>query len=180
MLVPCAFMRVLYLHGLESGPGAGKAKNLQQGGVEVVCPQLPNSAENVQRDPAGTFRDCLAKAREALAEGPFDCVVGSSYGGAVLHALLRDGDWRGPSVVLCPAWKKCEAAVSSGPPRVARGLSRAVVVVHGRQDEVIPYEDSVELCAASGAHLVSVDDDHRLSATATTAGLLTWVRSALG
>jgi hypothetical protein len=45
----------------------------------------------------------LAAAREALAQAPADLVVGSSFGGAVAVRLLRDGDHRGPVVLIAPA-----------------------------------------------------------------------------
>lgn len=114
----------------------------------------------------------------ALAEHRIDVVMGSSFGGAIVLELLRRGAWKGPTVLLCPAHERvCER---EGRPWVAleplseRQRERCLIV-HAREDEVVPYAHSVRLAAELGVELETVSDDHRLSKSATDEGLRRWV-----
>lgn len=113
-----------------------------------------------------------------LAEHKIDVVMGSSFGGAIALELLRRGAWKGPTVLLCPAHERvCER---EGRPWVALdSLSDAqraqCLIVHAREDEVVPYEHSVRLAAQLGVELETVSDDHRLSQSATDEGLRRWI-----
>lgn len=218
-------MRVLFLHGLESGPNGNKPRALREAGLEVTALQMPCGRSAIVRDPATlaalglaglmlgaaarrgplTFAAGLAGValarpvalalatrrafsrsvdvqRRALEEGSFDVVVGSSFGGAVGLELLLCGAWRGPTVLLCPAHERvAERAWRAPPPGLAAlgAAARQVLVVHGRADEVVPFAHAQRLVAGSAAQLLEVDDDHRLTATATTEGLRVWVERAV-
>ena len=68
---------------------------------------------------------------------------------------LRSGHAR--LVLLCPAWKKRGSA---------RTVKPGTVILHSRADEVIPFEQSLELVRSSGlpdSALVEVGTDHRLA-----------------
>jgi hypothetical protein len=68
---------------------------------------------------------------------------------------LRSGHAR--LVVLCPAWKKWGSA---------RTVKPGTIILHSRGDDVIPFEESLELVRASGlpeSALVEVGTDHRLA-----------------
>lgn len=138
--------RVLFLHGLESGPNGTKAQWLR-GRYGAACPQLATS----------TFPAALAGGRAAvLAERP-DVIVGSSFGGAVAVALLQDGAWAGPTVLIAPAAGKL------GLPDVLPAGPR-VVILHGDADDVVPIADSRRLAANPGVDLrVIAGGDHRLN-----------------
>jgi hypothetical protein len=169
-------LRVVYVHGLESGPSAGKAVRLREGGLDVLAPALDTSMERLARgEGAAMLAESADRAVAAIEAHRPDVVVGSSFGGAVVHALLGSGRWAGPTVLLCPAWRRVPGAPLLGP-------CRSLVVVHAPNDEVVPYADSVDLAAATGATLVTTgdDDDHRLSRSATAANLAAWVRLAAG
>lgn len=129
-----------------------------------------------------SFRAGLAQQRAALAAGDVSLVVGSSYGGAVALALLHEGVWRGPTLLLCPAWRQVAAYARTPAPAGLAALPRAVAervwVVHGRQDETVPFSDSEALVQGSAARLIAVEDDHRLSRSTTTA-LSAWAWGAL-
>ncbi len=214
--------RVLFLHGLESGPQGHKPRALRDAGFEVTALQMPCGRSAILRDPATlaalaaaalgltlaarrgaktfvsglaavalarplalalatrrAFRRSVDVQLGALARAGFDVLVGSSFGGAVALELIQRGAWRGPTVLLCPAhervaaraWRRPPAALASLPAEIARG----VVVVHGRADEVVPIEHARRLVHKSSATLVEVDDDHRLTRTATAEGLRSWV-----
>lgn len=218
--------RVLYVHGLESGPTGHKARLLAEAGFEVSAVQMPCGRRHALRDPllvlwalatlslvvfaawsalpwlvvaalaAGAtsfpvvrlfvtrrvFARSLEVQRRHLAATPVDVVVGSSFGGAVAVELLRGGQWRGPTVLLCPAHalvsRRSGRPPHSGFERLDPDTTAHVLVVHGTKDETVPLEDSRRLVARTTAKLVTVDDDHRLTATATAASLRAWVQTA--
>lgn len=110
-----------------------------------------------------------------LASHPVDLVLGSSFGGAVCIELLAQGIWKGPTVLLCPAHQRVAALARKAPPKLPPGAR--VLVVHGLQDSTVPVEHSRAL-ARQGATLLEVDDDHRLSASATPENLRSWIEQA--
>jgi hypothetical protein len=154
-------MRVLFIHGQESGPQGTKAR-LLAAHFEARTPQM-----DTQR-----FEDCVRQiAREIEAFQP-DVVVGSSFGGAVAVALLQRGLWSGPTLLLAQA-----AAELGVPLRLPEDVP--VWIVHGTRDDVVPIASSLML-ARSGSpervRLVEVHDDHRLSATVASGRLVALVR----
>lgn len=83
-----------------------------------------------------------------------DVIVGSSRGGAVAVSI-KSGDT--PLVLLCPAWKNWGTATTINP---------NTIILHSRQDDVIPFTDSEKLVANSGLPsetLIEVGNDHRLA-----------------
>jgi pimeloyl-ACP methyl ester carboxylesterase len=226
VVLEAAFVtRVLYVHGLESGPTGHKARLLAEAGFEVSAVQMPFGRRHALREPlvavwalsslslvgfaawstapwlvtvalvAGAtsfpvvrlfvtrrvFSRSLEVQRRHLAATPVDVVVGSSFGGAIAVELLRAGDWRGPTVLLCPA-SALVSRRSGWPPHpgfdgMSPDATAQVLVVHGTRDETVPLEDSRRLVARTSARLVTVEDDHRLSATANAASLHAWVES---
>ena len=125
------------------------------------------------------LRRSIAVQTHALATHPIDVVVGSSFGGAVALDLLFCGAWSGSTVLLCPAHERvAQRAWLPVPPSLAslpESVQSRIVVVHGRGDETVPVTHSEKLVAQSRAKLVLVEDDHRLSATATPEGLASWI-----
>jgi len=220
--------RVLFIHGLESGPNGRKPVSLREQGYDVESELMPCGRSRALRDPAvlagagltlaaiswatarrglrglaggvslaaalgplakaaitrRAFSRSVAVQRRALARSPIDVVMGSSFGGAVALRLLQSGAWSGPTVLLCPAHElvadrargPVPAPLSALPPSVAE----RVLVVHARQDAVVPIEHSRRLVAGSRARLIEVDDDHPLTATSTGAQLGAWIDEALG
>ena len=62
-----------------------------------------------------------------------------------------------PPVLLCPAWKKWGSA---------KTVKYNTTILHSRADDVVPFEDSVELVSNSGLPdeaLIEVGSDHRLA-----------------
>ncbi|MBL8949850.1 MAG: hypothetical protein JNK82_03675 [Myxococcaceae bacterium] len=169
-------MKVVFLHGLEGGPHGHKPTRLRAANHEVIAPELPTKATRellMKRRaplPADIAAEPIRVAAEAVASAAPHVVVGSSFGGALAASLT----WGGPLVLMAPAAEKL-VGVLSLPKRAGR-----VVIIHGRRDEVIPFEDSVRLAAASACDVALwlVDDDHRLHAS-VDAGLmdeaLAWV-----
>jgi hypothetical protein len=92
-----------------------------------------------------------------------DVVVGSSRGGAVAMNILS-GDAR--LVLLCPAGKNWGTV---------KTVKAGTVILHSRNDEVIPFVDSEQLVMASGlpeSSLIEVGSDHRLADPNSLAAML--------
>jgi len=137
-------MKILFLHGWQSVPGGVKPTFLAQHGHEVINPKLPDD----------DFEEAVRIAQVAFDTHQPEVVVGSSRGGAVA-VNLNCGAAR--LVLLCPAWKKWGTA---------KAVKAGTVIVHSRDDEVVPFAHSVELVANSGlpaSALLEVGHDHRLA-----------------
>lgn len=138
-------MKIIFLHGLESGPHGTKYQALKKMFGEVLSPDCEGIMDYQQR---------LRVIEHTLKgePGPF-IVVGSSAGG-LMALLLQREDPRVEGLVLCAPALHTD---------MAQGLTSdelpPTVVIHGRQDDVVPIEAS----RTFGAPLIEVDDDHRLS-----------------
>ena len=100
------------------------------------------------------FQAALRTAQMAFDEHQPDIVVGSSRGGAV--AINIDSD-TARLVLICPAWTKWG---------LAKTVKPRTQILHSRADDVVPFENSVELLANSGlpeCALIEVGQDHRLA-----------------
>ena len=122
-------LRVLFCHGLESGPNGHKVRGMQEQGLQVTAPDMEMSLWNPRArnsvicsllSPFSMFTRwpwqwlrlaiddslaaCIAVQEAAISSAvQFDVLVGSSWGGAVAASLLAVGAWTGPTVLLCPA-----------------------------------------------------------------------------
>ena len=137
-------MKILYLHGWNSVVGGVKPTYLKSHGHEVIEPELDHE----------DFQAALATAQIAFDERQPDVVVGSSRGGAVAVNL---GSGLARLVLICPAWKKWGTATMVKP---------GTQILHSRADDVVPFENSIELTTKSGlpgSALNEVGQDHRLA-----------------
>lgn len=133
-------MKVLLLHGKESQPGGRKARAIQEAGHELINPDLRLD-----------WDEAVDTAQRAFDLHNPDVVVGSSRGGAIAINI----DTRGaPRVLIAPAWNMfgSENAVASN-----------TVILHCKEDKIVPYEDSVDISARTGAKLICVGRSHRMS-----------------
>jgi pimeloyl-ACP methyl ester carboxylesterase len=172
---------LVYLHGLESGPMAGKANALRACGLfDVHAPALDSSATQaaLQRDPADvaalsqSLDVPVQQACAAIASHQPEVVVASSFGGAVLaRALLAGGVPTGTSLVLLASAHESLAGIRSLP------SGYPTLIVHGRHDDVVPLQHACSLAShTQGAVLVELDDNHRLQRM-TASGLLVQLTS---
>jgi hypothetical protein len=158
--------RILYLHGLESSPNAGKATRLREEGHEVVGPQLDHAS-----DLTASIATAQAALDAALQAGSVHVIVASSRGGAVATAINPRGV---PMLLLCPAWKRFGLDAR---------LSGTVRILHAAADDLVPLADSVELLARSGLPpeaLTVVGKEHRLHDEAATKAMLAAVLELAG
>ena len=137
-------MRILFLHGWHSVVGGVKPTYLEDAGHEVINPALDDD----------DFDLAVCTAQAEYDQHKPDVVVGSSRGGAVALNIKTEDT---PLVLLCPAWKNWGTT---------KTLKPNSVILHSRQDDVIPFADSEELVVNSGLPpdtLIEVGDDHRLA-----------------
>jgi len=137
-------LHLLFLHGWHSVVGGVKPTYLKDAGHEVNNPALDDD----------DFDAAVRTAQAEYDQHRPDVIVGSSRGGAVAMNI-KSGDT--PLVLLCPAWKKWGTATTVKPNSV---------ILHSRQDDVVPFADSEELVANSGlpsATLVEIGSNHRLA-----------------
>lgn len=141
--------KVLFLHGWCSD-GSMKSLAISCMGYEVKTPSLSDWAFNV----------AVNTAQEALDEFDPDVVVGSSRGAAVALALKTSK----PLVLIAPAWKRFGGVNTVQNPNS--------IVLHSPEDAIVPYEDSVALCANSpGLILCAAGEGHRMNDPEATQAL---------
>jgi hypothetical protein len=153
-------MTILFLHGWNSVPGGVKPSYLTSAGHTVINPKLSDD----------DFREAIRVAQVEVDRHRPSVVVGSSRGGAVAMNI-ESGDSR--LVLLCPAWKRWGNA---------RTVKPGTVILHSRNDEVIPFAESEELIRASGLErtaLIETGVDHRLADPAPLAMMLRAVEASL-
>jgi len=146
-------MKILFLHGWHSVPGSVKPTYLIQHGHTVINPALDDD----------DFAAALRTAQAEFDTHQPDVIVGSSRGGAVAMNIDSKNT---PLLLLCPAWKRWGTV---------RKLKLNSVILHSREDEVIPFADSEELAKNSGLSpetLMEVGGDHRLADESSLSVLL--------
>jgi hypothetical protein len=122
--------------------------------------------------------------REAIAATRPDVVVGSSWGGAVACALLVEGGWSGPTVLLAPAMGAVQDLIDpAGTPALLAALGAAaarapIVLFHDPADPEVDARYSRALAEGSPATLHEAPGDgHRLRALLEAGRLLTAIEA---
>ena len=152
-------MKILFLHGWHSVPGGVKPTYLKDDGHEVINSKLDDD----------DFEAAVRSAQSDYDQHHPDVVVGSSRGGAVAMNI-DSGDT--PLVLLCPAWKNWGTV---------KMLKPNSLVLHSRNDDVIPFADSEELVVGSGLSpetLIEAGNDHRL-ADESSLSVMLWACNVL-
>lgn len=153
-------MKILFLHGWHSTPGGRKPTYLAEFGYEVKNPALcPDD-----------YDKALETAQSAFRATKPDVVIGSSRGGA-LAMNIDSGDT--PLVLMCPAWKHWGKT---------QKLEKEAIIIHSPADDVVPFEDSLELVARSGLkddRLWRIGADHRLADTDALSAMIRACRQLL-
>ena len=144
-------MHFIFSHGKESGPYGSKIKALMQ-----VAEQKGHTVESIDyTHTSNPDERVLHLQKEAVT--PDTVLVGSSMGGYVSAVVADQQPVRGV-FLLAPAIGMPGYEYQS-----FEGLNTLVRVVHGINDNVIPYQHSVEFASAQKADLFLLDSDHRLN-----------------
>ena len=147
-------MQIIFLHGLESGPHGSKYQSMKAAGWPVAAPDCTGVMDVDLR---------VAAARAALeAETGPVVLVGSSFGGLTAARLWSDVVEEALAarvhgmLLLAPAFH-LESA------QAIHACHSNTVLLHGRQDDVVPLEASQAFAERFGCMLAEVDDGHRLA-----------------
>ena len=135
-------MKILFLHGKESGPHGRKYQAIVDAGHQVVSPDL------VGVELEGRVRI----AQSILDREVFDVVVGSSLGGATAVKAIQRRQV-GALVLCAPAVGYLDGTYT---------FPSNTLVIQGIQDTVVTHQSVLAFCLAWNLRLVSVNDDHRL------------------
>jgi len=146
---------IIFSHGKESGPDGSKIKLLRQVAEK-------NNFDTVSLD----YRQCNnADERIALLENYLESteaeqiiLFGSSMGGYVSTVLACKKSVKG-LFLLCPALYMNDNEYSY---REFKPQCTKIELVHGLNDEVVPYEHSIRFAKENNAVLNLISDDHRL------------------
>ncbi|GEM_PF-2690225 len=116
-----------------------------------------------------SIESCLDLQLKPLKDFEPDIIVGSSYGGAISMELIRRGLWKGPTILLAPAYNailgRVRIAEHDDHIQKIRDLSReqSIVIFHDPSDDVVPHEDSVTQAKDSQIEFISIDaEGHRM------------------
>ncbi len=141
---------LIYLHGLESTSQSGKARQFAEKYPGMLTP-----------DFTGSFEQRMSQLLLILGDQSGWTLIGSSYGGLMGASFTHDR----PSqvrklVLLAPAIILPE--FSSRPD--LHPISTLTVLIHGRQDDVVPPGPVLVLAESIFTNLtyIPVDDGHRL------------------
>ncbi|MBT6273840.1 MAG: hypothetical protein HOI95_06880 [Chromatiales bacterium] len=154
-------IKVHFIHGLESSAHGNKARLFAEH-FDALTPAMDTA----------DFEGCVSLHAKGLVEWRPDVVVGSSFGGAVLCALIQRGLWDGRSLLLAQAGVRHGLGLAL--PSVA-----PIWIVHGSADDVVAPSDSARLAASNArpnVRLIEVDDDHALHRCTQDGTLLGWVK----
>jgi hypothetical protein len=114
---------------------------------------------------ARSFAACVEIQKKAIQDENPAIVLGSSWGGAVVVELMRQGVWNGPTILLAPAVQRVCTKTGQGDSReIARQLrGKRIIIYHDPTDETVPFADSEVLASEGQFELRAVDGGgHRL------------------
>jgi hypothetical protein len=138
----------------------------------------------------GVVRKCMELQQREIESFQPDVVVGSSFGGAIAAFLLLEGSFRGPALLLAPAYgimvRVCRLLGIQHLSRSKQGPSASsVLVVLGTGDKLITAPDTARLAADLAAfglvcRVVTVQDSHSLARMCRpVAGIREWIHTAI-
>ncbi len=138
-------MKILFLHGLESGPHGKKYQALKRAFGEIIAPDCTGVIDEEKR----------LNIIQATADAYNDkfIVVGSSMGGLMAMLFQQQKPESVAGMVLCaPALHRLPESTFSF------DMLPPTIVIHGSKDNVVPLKTNRPF----GSRLIVVNDDHSL------------------
>mmetsp|Transcript_12629 Transcript_12629/g.16400 ORF Transcript_12629/g.16400 Transcript_12629/m.16400 type:complete len:248 (+) Transcript_12629:88-831(+) len=108
-----------------------------------------------------SVNNSLAVAVKALKKTQPDIVVGFSWGGCLACHLLESELWKGPTVLLAPAYDKLHKFTGKDTSqRLVRDNNSAnIVVVQGLKDQLINPLEQEEFCKRNGFRYITIEKE---------------------
>lgn len=153
---------VVFSHGQESGPWGMKITALAR-----VARARGFSASSLDYQGMTTVEERCARLRAHIAtlDGP-PLLAGSSMGAYVSLQVARVAPVAGLFLLAPPLWLPGYDDIPERLPDIP------LVVVHGWQDDVCPWQGSLRLCEQLGGELLLLPGDHRLTTALPRIGQL--------
>jgi len=144
---------LIYLHGLESTSQSGKARQFAEKFPGMLTP-----------DFTGSFEQRMQQLYPILGEEAGWTIIGSSYGGLMGATFTHDHPEQVRKLVLLAPALSLEEFASRTDLRL---VSVPTILIHGRQDDVVPPKPVRAIAARVFTDLIyiPVEDDHRLHKT---------------
>jgi pimeloyl-ACP methyl ester carboxylesterase len=146
---------VCFSHGQESGPWGTKIRALAEVARGVGYPVESLDYQGMT-DPQARARKLSAWCRAQPAPA---ILVGSSMGGYVALAAASDVGAAGLFLLAPALYVPGYETIPVPPAPTCR-----ITIIHGWQDEVLPWSGSARYGELSGARVILVPDGHRLVA----------------
>lgn len=147
-------MLVIFSHGKESGPNGAKIQLLSK-----IAQQMGFQTHSIDYTHCAHVSERVEMLENFMAENKTQklVLVGSSMGGYVATVVAEKFPLEG-LFLMCPA-----LYLSNYPIQAYRPITDKIEIVHGWQDEIVPYQNSIQFGQKTNARLHLIEDNHRLS-----------------
>lgn len=148
-------MKVVFSHGKESGPWGTKIKSLSEIAKKYGC-VVESLDYRAYSNPDDRVNQLLNFMNDEIVD---TILVGSSMGGYV--SLVASEKIKPKAIFLMAPALYLEGYAKQEYPINCKNIQ----IVHGKSDEVIPYEHSVRYAKESKCTLHLIEGDHRLNSS---------------
>ena len=154
-------MKVYFAHGKESGPYGNKIKKMMKISEKLNC-----NTVSVDYRECETADERVSKLLNLLKEEKEEYIlVGSSMGGYTSLVASSDSNPKGV-FLLAPALYTDEYSDIIGEYKIQEYKNvKNVNIIHGYNDDIIPFMYSLKYAKQSKSNLLLVDGDHRLESS---------------
>jgi alpha/beta superfamily hydrolase len=147
-------MAVIFSHSKESGSNGAKIQLLSN-----IAQQLDFETHSIDYTQCKDVSERVKILEGFIKKNPSQkhILVGSSMGGYVSTVVAQHFATEG-LFLMCPA-----LYLSNYPVQRYRPITNNIEIIHGWQDEVVPYQNSIQFGQETKATLYLIADNHRLS-----------------
>lgn len=154
-------MLIIFSHGKESGPNGAKIQLLAN-----IAQQMGFTTHSIDYTTCKNVSERVEILEDFMIKNASQkqLLVGSSMGGYVATVAAQKFALEG-LFLMCPALYLPNYSVQSYQP-----ITSNIEIVHGWQDEIVPYQNSIQFGQKTNAQLHLIEDNHRLSQKRTFLG----------
>ena len=147
---------IIFSHGKESGPNGTKITLLSE-----IAKKLNFQTISIDYTNCADVNERVVLLRQTMDKYSTvpKVLVGSSMGGYVSTVLACERELEG-LFLMCPALYLPNYDIQAFKPK-----NRNIEIIHGWNDSIVPYENSIKFAKAMSAKLHLINDNHRLTAS---------------